>query len=76
MASQCIWGRINMNVYTTGMDLQKLGILPLEDMLAETAVVKLMWALGQTSDPTDVKALMLTNIAGEIDARSIFQAFP
>ncbi len=76
MASQCIWGRINMNVYTTGMDLQKLGVLPLEDMLAETAVVKLMWALGQTSDPVDVKALMVTNVAGEIDARSIFRSFP
>ena len=76
MASQCIWGRINMHVYTTGMDLQKLGVLPLEDMLAETAVVKLMWALGQTSDPTDVKALLLANIAGEIDARSIFRALP
>lgn len=76
IASQCIWGRINMNVYTTGMDLQKLGVLPLEDMLAETAVVKLMWALGQTSNPADVKALMLTNVAGEIDARSIFRATP
>jgi glutamyl-tRNA(Gln) amidotransferase subunit D len=76
MASQCVWGRINMNVYTTGMDLQKLGVLSLEDMLAETAVVKLMWALGQTLDPGEVKDLMLTNVAGEINERSIFRGFP
>jgi hypothetical protein len=37
MTSQCIWGRVNMNVYDTGRDLQALGVIPLEDMLAETA---------------------------------------
>ncbi|MEM3618286.1 MAG: Glu-tRNA(Gln) amidotransferase subunit GatD [Candidatus Bathyarchaeia archaeon] len=48
MASQCIWGRVNMNVYDTGRDLLALGVIPLEDMLAETATVKLMWIFGQT----------------------------
>ena len=76
MTSQCIWGRINMNVYATGMDLQKIGVLPLEDMIAETAVVKMMWALGQTKDNKEVKKLMLTDVAGEIDERSTFRSFP
>jgi glutamyl-tRNA(Gln) amidotransferase subunit D len=76
MTSQCIWGRINMNVYATGMDLQKIGVLPLEDMIAETAAVKMMWVLGQTKDYKEVKKLMLTDVAGEIDERSTFRSFP
>jgi glutamyl-tRNA(Gln) amidotransferase subunit D len=45
------------------------GAIPLGDMLPETAYVKLMWSLGQTSDPEEVKNLMLTNIAGELTTR-------
>jgi glutamyl-tRNA(Gln) amidotransferase subunit D len=75
MTSQCIWGRVNMNVYTTGRDLQNLGVLPLHDMLPETAAVKMMWALGQTQSIQEVKDIMLTNIAGEIENRSQFQYF-
>ena len=50
LASQCIWGRVNMNVYDTGRDLLSFGVIPTEDMFPETALVKLMWVLGQTSD--------------------------
>ena len=38
----------------------------LEDMIAETAYVKLGMALGQSSNLSDVKEYMLSNIAGEI----------
>ena len=72
MASQCIWGRVNMNVYTNGRDLLALGVIPLGDMLAETALVKLMWALGETNDPEEAEALLRTNMAGEVSARSIY----
>jgi glutamyl-tRNA(Gln) amidotransferase subunit D len=71
MTSQCIWGRVNMNVYDSGRDLQALGVIPLEDMLPETALVKLMWALGQTNDPKAVTKLLKTNIAWEISSRSL-----
>ena len=71
MTSQCIWGRVNMNVYTNGRDLTAMGVIPLEDMLAETALVKLMWILGQTSDMEKAKKLLTTNISGEISARSV-----
>jgi glutamyl-tRNA(Gln) amidotransferase subunit D len=69
MTSQCIWGRINMNVYDQGRDLLALGIIPLEDMLSETATVKLMWILGQTKSIKEAKKLLKTNIAGEISLR-------
>ncbi|MCW4024841.1 MAG: Glu-tRNA(Gln) amidotransferase subunit GatD [Candidatus Bathyarchaeota archaeon] len=70
LASQCIWGRVNMNVYDTGRDLQALGVVPLDDMFPETGLVKLMWALGQTNNPTEAKKLLKTNIAGELSPRT------
>ncbi len=42
MTSQCIWGRLGMNVYNQGRDLLAIGVVPLEDMLPETGLVKLM----------------------------------
>jgi glutamyl-tRNA(Gln) amidotransferase subunit D len=66
MTSQCIWGRVQMRVYRTGVELVQRGVIPGEDMLAETAYVKLMWVLAQTRDLSDVSARMLENVAGEI----------
>jgi glutamyl-tRNA(Gln) amidotransferase subunit D len=71
MTSQCIWGRVNMNVYDAGRDLQALGVVPLEDMLPETALVKLMWVLGQTEDNEEAKRLLKTNVAGELSPRTL-----
>jgi glutamyl-tRNA(Gln) amidotransferase subunit D len=71
MTSQCIWGRINMNVYDAGRDLQALGLIPLEDMLPETALVKLMWVLGQTENNEEAKKLLKTNVAGEFSPRTL-----
>jgi len=75
MTSQCLWGRINMNVYRTGVELLNMGVIPGEDMLPETAYVKLMWTLAQTRDLEEVKRIMLTNIAGEINPRSSHRYF-
>ncbi len=74
MASQCIWGRVNMNVYDSGRDLLALGVIQLEDMLAETALVKLMWVLGQTKDVAEAKKLLQTNITGEFSPRTLSDA--
>jgi glutamyl-tRNA(Gln) amidotransferase subunit D len=71
MASQCIWGRINMNVYDSGRDLLALGVIPLEDMLSETALVKLMWIFGQTKNIEEAKKLLKTNIAEEFSQRTL-----
>jgi len=70
MTSQCLWGRINMNVYSTGRDLLKLGVIPAEDMLPETAYVKLMFVLGRTRELEKVAELMRQNLAGEISKRT------
>lgn len=65
MTSQCIDGRVGMNVYESGRDLQELGITPLSDMIPETALVKAMWALGNSKNKEEMKKLMTENIASE-----------
>ncbi len=67
MASQCIHGRTNMNVYSTGRDLLKLGVIPADDMLPEVAYIKMMWILGHTTDPEEVRTLFTTDLVGEKD---------
>ena len=65
MTSQCIDGRVRMTVYESGRDLLELGIVPLENMVPETALVKAMWALGTANEVKQMKELMLSNIASE-----------
>ena len=70
MASQCINGRTDLEVYETGRDLLHAGVLPLEDMLAETALVKAMWVLGTGATGARARELMSANLAGETTART------
>tara|TARA_B100001245_G_scaffold2633_1_gene2190 strand:+ start:6248 stop:7555 length:1308 start_codon:yes stop_codon:yes gene_type:complete len=70
MTSQCLQGRIKMTVYSAGRDLLNIGVIPLEDMLPETALVKLMWAYGNYENK-EIKNIMLNNIAREYTERSI-----
>ncbi|MEA1972610.1 MAG: Glu-tRNA(Gln) amidotransferase subunit GatD [Candidatus Cloacimonadota bacterium] len=66
MTVQTLWGFTHMLVYDTGRDLLAMGIVPAENMLPETAFIKLSWVLGQTDDREEVKKMMLTPIANEI----------
>ena len=75
MTSQCIFGRVNLNVYSTGRDLLKLGVIPAGNMLPETAYVKLMWVLAHAKSKEEIRKLMLTNIAGEISPRTTIYGF-
>lgn len=69
MTVQTLWGYVQMYVYDTGRDMMELGVIPTANMLPEVAYVKLGWTLGQTTDPEEVKKIMLTPIAGEITER-------
>jgi len=66
MTSQCIWGRTSLTVYDTGRDLIKIGVIPLSNMLSETAVVKAMWLLGNENNPNSILKKMQENISNEI----------
>ncbi|MBI5459295.1 Glu-tRNA(Gln) amidotransferase subunit GatD [Methanobacterium sp.] len=75
MTSQCLYGRTNLNVYSTGRKLLSAGVIPAEDMLPEVAYVKLVWALGQTSKLEEVKKIIETNLKGEMDEKSSSKYF-
>jgi glutamyl-tRNA(Gln) amidotransferase subunit D len=76
ITSQTLFGRVNLNVYSTGRRMLQAGVIPAEDMLPETAYVKLSWVLRRTRDLKEVKTLMLTNMAGEINPRHELRLFP
>ncbi|MGQ0797251.1 MAG: Glu-tRNA(Gln) amidotransferase subunit GatD [Methanobacteriota archaeon] len=75
MTTQTLQGRVNLNVYDTGRDLLKAGVVSGEDMLPETALVKLMWVLGHTRIPAEVARSMATNVAGEVSPTIGLDAF-
>jgi glutamyl-tRNA(Gln) amidotransferase subunit D len=71
VTSQCINGRTNLNVYSTGRDMLSAGAVPVLDMLPETAYVKLMWALANSENAEEAKKLMTTPLAGEMGDRRV-----
>ncbi|MGB9912156.1 MAG: Glu-tRNA(Gln) amidotransferase GatDE subunit D, partial [Candidatus Kapaibacteriota bacterium] len=75
MTVQTIWGYVQMYVYETGREIMSLGVIPAENMLPEVAYMKLCWTLGQTTDPEQVREIMLTPIAGEITEREPTNAY-
>ncbi|RLJ08082.1 MAG: Glu-tRNA(Gln) amidotransferase GatDE subunit D [Candidatus Aenigmatarchaeota archaeon] len=75
ITTQTLYGRVNPWVYTNLRILFSTGAISGEDMLPETAYVKLGWVLGHTQDPEEVRKLMLQNLAGEIKERSLPDTF-
>jgi len=57
----------DMNVYKVGYNLKsRVPILEAYDMITEAVVCKLMWILGQTKDPEQIKKLFYTTISNDI----------
>ena len=69
MTVQTLWGYAQMYVYDTGRDLLDIGIVPLDNMLPETALMKLGWVLGHTDDHDEVMKMMRHSINHEITPR-------
>jgi glutamyl-tRNA(Gln) amidotransferase subunit D len=69
MTVQTLWGYAQMYVYETGRDLMDLGVVPLDNMLPETALMKLSWVLGQTDDHGEVLRMMRHSVNHEITKR-------
>ncbi len=68
-APQTIFGRLDPWVYSNGRELVDAGVIFLEDMLAETAFVKIGWVLGHYGWKGKVKEKMLANFSGELNSR-------
>ena len=75
MTTQTIHGFVGMHVYSTGRELLNLGVIPGKNLIPEVGYVKLGWVLGQTSDPKEIKEVLLTNIANEFIDRELPIAF-
>ncbi|BCS90877.1 MAG: glutamyl-tRNA(Gln) amidotransferase subunit D [Candidatus Micrarchaeota archaeon] len=74
MTSQCLYGRVNDSVYRNLRIISGLGVIYCEDMLPETALVKLSWLLGNFKEE-DAKQLLNKNLVGEISDRTRFHEF-
>lgn len=71
MTTQCLEGTVDPFVYATGRELHRAGVLYLDDLLPETAYVKMLWALGHASDAEEVRSLLRTDRVGEFVARHV-----
>jgi glutamyl-tRNA(Gln) amidotransferase subunit D len=69
MTTQCLAGAVDPYTYATGRELLRAGVVYADDLLPETAYVKLLWALGRSSEPAEVARLVLTERAGELSER-------
>ena len=72
MTSQCLNGRVDMDVYSAGYKIQEAGVIGAGDMHPELAYVKLMWSLEQSQDLEEAEKIFLENHNGEVQERSLY----
>ena len=66
--TQCGGGKVSMELYETGLRLQKIGVLCGHDMTTEAAVTKLMYVLGLDLPDDRTRALLRRPLRGEFTA--------
>lgn len=64
--TQCHAGKVDMDAYATGVALKKEGVISGYDSTTEAALTKMFFVLGQTDRKEEVKALLESNLRGEI----------
>ena len=64
MTSQCLNGRVDMNVYSTGRNLLSVGVISGDTILPEVAMIKSMFLLGNFPED-QFEELFRTDMRGE-----------
>ncbi|MCI4625354.1 MAG: asparaginase domain-containing protein [Candidatus Magnetoovum sp. WYHC-5] len=68
--TQCMRGSVDMQVYGTGSELQKTGVICGFDMTPEAAFTKMQFLFGCGYDKVTVESLMQKNLRGELTEQS------
>lgn len=65
-SSQCLYERSDLTKYEVGRLALLEGAISARDMTSESAITKLMWALGQKMNLPQISKLFATNLVGEV----------
>jgi L-asparaginase len=66
LMSETRGGKLDPKLYESGNELLKMGALHARDMTFEAGITKLMFLLGQYTEPAIIKTNFIQSLAGEI----------
>jgi glutamyl-tRNA(Gln) amidotransferase subunit D len=67
ITSQLVRGSVDLHRYRKQLTLERIGVISGKNMTFECAIVKLMWALGQTKNPKRLQEIIEKSLVGELD---------
>lgn len=69
IGTQCVYSGVEYEQYQGGFFAKERGALTAQDMTSESALIKLMWCLGQSSDFDEIQQMYQRNLVGELTER-------